>query len=38
VFGGVGRRDPHRLRRLVVFTGIERPVEPALTALGQRSR
>lgn len=38
VSGGAGRRDPHPLRRLVVFTGIERPGEPALAARRPRSR
>lgn len=35
---GAGRRDPHRLRRLVVFTGIERPLVPALAVQARRSR
>ncbi|MGZ4332312.1 MAG: hypothetical protein ACXVXL_30485 [Solirubrobacteraceae bacterium] len=38
VSGGAGRRDPHRLRRLVVFTGIERPMRPALAVQARRSR
>jgi hypothetical protein len=35
--GGAGRRDPQLLRRLVVFTGTERSVEPALAVRGRRS-
>ena len=36
-YDGTGRRDPRLLRRLVVFTGTERPVEPAPALRGRRS-
>jgi hypothetical protein len=35
--GGAGRRDSQLLRRLVVFTGTERPVEPTLAVRSRRS-